>query len=1676
MNDLLLWRLLDSPDEQPEELVKLLEEACAGSVQDRFPYLGRISGILESGNPRLRALGVRFLEAAHGYLAYCRIVAALDDEHPEVRKAAVAALWTSVSRHDHGRWLHALFHRRKDVRTAALEMRTVPGTASMHLCLAADPELGPCALDKLRSVDLNDGHVAVVLDLVDAARISAVEARRLLSALPYTRWEELMTSLTGMETSFRHTLVRALRLFLVGEASTLDEDARENCREFFSQLAHVALSKKDGISDALGRIVQTTIEQHGKWTVRACELYLLTDPLVAGLPEVHLEIRRESLRVLFEFSGQLRPASSSDIDVLIKSDVCRRSDGDVDLWAVAAILQGAKNPYRRLFDCFKMKKIVSAFLKDIDSSVWLFTLSNESSAHEDLMKAITRRRRPAVPSILAAAACVPGLAISDMLAQANSTALVNTITRLFQLQRSTGLEPAERRRHLIAIECGQRINPREIPSVLASWLDEFEPPESSALGVAFLGEVARRLTPSELFKVLTSLSVDHLLRILRAIEHCSTFPHGKEMHLVNALKDHRDTRVQAWVEERSSGVSEPVAHDIAVAEVDSLPRDLAKKIATCPHVDLERTLRPVFRGRWRGVTAAFNERGAGAEPSALVCSVLLASHDPLAEIEREFARFGSNEPAFLAELDPTLVQRWQAIGSLGILVHAWLHRWECHLMEFAALAAPEPGQLHNTIALADSLATPVLSDQIWQAIAALFRVWRWRDRSRLAKEWTQPLRNKLFEALPGDWGPKAADILIRFRDGGCAEQVEDERERITAILPDLSPATREVLADWIESRGLPTTAVAPKVTIERHDTVQSSQIFASMDLEALTQWCCSPEPQVASDAVLRLIELNEPGMSVLADLLSRAEPPPHALLIAESLGLWSGGAALDRVRQFVTDPTADCHLRFRAGMERLKEGESRLVVPLLEAACTLQKISWFRADDWKHLCEHAPKRQIATRLAVSPHPHAYRSAIDVLAGIDLPTESEHEALKAFLECGTERFHATRLLAAQALRDLGDLSGWPILVGELAKKRNQGLEPPVTRNIGRPIPLTHFLSLVESILLAGEDCVDEILVIRELDELRTARVEREETKDLGLELVLKNASFSNTRQAACDRIRRSAAGTGKLRRIVDDFQWGRRKGRELLGRVMGIEMIGSEDLGYTRLEGSRVFINPLPVFRNERNGSDCVRGLILHEFGHHLYHSGRRELAVWDQAKEEGLSKLLNLVSDEHLERNLRSLDEAYGDKLKRLAVYAFQQSACTVHVDYLLEALGARAFETLTASRLAVAWRKSCVRVEQGQVMAQLEKVGHSFGRFMRALRMGLGNRFNDPKVGQALKFFRGAKFREASMDRLLEIARELREIFGSEVRLLDAIGPGEAEQADADEMIVHGEGITDQEIQEEIRRVHEPPGSSPGSGGPRCLNVGDDIEFEQITTIEPVPYDRRRHAELAREVIRPARQLRAYLENLGVQWVPQSGRLSGKRIDRSRLLPLVTRCDPRVLKIQERRQQADLFLGVAIDCSGSMQYEDNMHKARLCGVMLAEAVKNLRGLDLKIIGFTDCVIYDAGDAEHPSVSGLDAGGGNNDAAALWHLAQVASLSRRKTRLLVMISDGLPTECSCEALRKLAENLTRRERMCCAQLAVRPLEEILFPHYTVVQYDDMAATVRDFGKTIVRLISTAMRE
>ena len=190
--------------------------------------------------------------------------------------------------------------------------------------------------------------------------------------------------------------------------------------------------------------------------------------------------------------------------------------------------------------------------------------------------------------------------------------------------------------------------------------------------------------------------------------------------------------------------------------------------------------------------------------------------------------------------------------------------------------------------------------------------------------------------------------------------------------------------------------------------------------------------------------------------------------------------------------------------------------------------------------------------------------------------------------------------------------------------------------------------------------------------------------------------------------------------------------------------------------------------------------------------------------------------------------------------------------------------------------------------------------------------------------------------------------------------------------------------------------------------------------------------------------------------------------------MAVVLRGDPRMLIARELRVRSDLFIAVVIDCSGSMQSRNNMHKARLFGAMIAEAARGLPNVDVRVFGFTDQVIYDAGDADRCAAHALVASGGNNDAAALLHATEVAVASPRRAKLLVMISDGLPTECSVTALKGVVAAATKL-RICCAQVAVQPLAEVCFPNYVLVQEEDFDGSVRKFGSVVVRLVRKTIR-
>ena len=55
------------------------------------------------------------------------------------------------------------------------------------------------------------------------------------------------------------------------------------------------------------------------------------------------------------------------------------------------------------------------------------------------------------------------------------------------------------------------------------------------------------------------------------------------------------------------------------------------------------------------------------------------------------------------------------------------------------------------------------------------------------------------------------------------------------------------------------------------------------------------------------------------------------------------------------------------------------------------------------------------------------------------------------------------------------------------------------------------------------------------------------------------------------------------------------------------------------------------------------------------------------------------------------------------------------------------------------------------------------------------------------------------------------------------------------------------------------------------------------------------------------------------------------------------------------------------------------------------------------------------------------------------------------------------------------DRLTRRQKILCAQVAVRPLDDVSFPHYVLLEDDQIDESVKRFGVVMMKLVRQALR-
>ena len=569
------------------------------------------------------------------------------------------------------------------------------------------------------------------------------------------------------------------------------------------------------------------------------------------------------------------------------------------------------------------------------------------------------------------------------------------------------------------------------------------------------------------------------------------------------------------------------------------------------------------------------------------------------------------------------------------------------------------------------------------------------------------------------------------------------------------------------------------------------------------------------------------------------------------------------------------------------------------------------------------------------------------------------------------------------------------------------------------------------------------------------------------------------------------------------RWANSIGFLLLGRPV-IMYQYRQGLGRTWNRSRRfaveIEVSDTPVTSGHPHGEHVMRGLVLHELGHHVCdYQARGFRTTRGIAKSEGIKDIYDILIDERLERVLRTFNPFWGVYFDRLASYAFAQTAHKVPLASYAELLGRTPEQTLADVQAGtlpgtILSSESTEDIRIGlrdwDILAVPDMLP-PLTAWLWCLRCGFDVRVHpNPKVIEAVEAV-PKHLRRMNHGEILELTRKIATLLGVDAenqkklqkcmkklgRQPFGLGVRRALQRMGEVERSPGAPRGADKIRQEpkVNIVYEvPPISFERGFGGRTLNLGADLDFEPLKEVETLKADPSSHAIVAGKIRPHVRQLRSYFERLGRSTVDSYAMRRGRRLDMAQVRQLAWAGRPNVLVHSEEQITPDLYLGILIDSSGSM-HGDKLNRAKSFAVLVAESARGIRGIEGHILGFTDSMLFDLGDFQRNAITSLSSGGGNNDAGALQYAANLAIHSRKQHRILVMISDGSPTGCSVESLSKLVRDLTVERNFICAQVAVDALDEIAFPHYVDLSQLGFHEAVARFGRLLLRLVSLPRR-
>ncbi len=284
-------------------------------------------------------------------------------------------------------------------------------------------------------------------------------------------------------------------------------------------------------------------------------------------------------------------------------------------------------------------------------------------------------------------------------------------------------------------------------------------------------------------------------------------------------------------------------------------------------------------------------------------------------------------------------------------------------------------------------------------------------------------------------------------------------------------------------------------------------------------------------------------------------------------------------------------------------------------------------------------------------------------------------------------------------------------------------------------------------------------------------------------------------------------------------------------------------------------------------------------------------------------------------------------------------------------------------------------------------------------------------------------------------------------------------------------------EIQEKDKKASGPrkiEGMTPEqTASPDFKNTGQERTFPDAESVKQLVVDRPANRAALARVRRFVRVLRPYLTFLDQEKELQERLYSGHRMQSTSLQKFAIYRELRLFadqRFEARPWYQDVHLSVLVDTSASMNNEGRLERAKDVAALLSECLRDCEGLESLFIGFNQN-IYLCGDHEENSIASLAGVGKTNEAAALEFVRVRCASSPRRRRIVLVLSDGLPTVCSVESVRWLVQDMERKHGFRFLSCA---LSKERHPAYSLRA--DLAGpltpgALSSFGRCLQRLLS-----